>query len=178
MTKQRKCKPYKEFYRDTRRLYGAEARIYGPYVRNSDGRRIVVIYTRKSRTTKLYAKVKLEIKLGRRLSRFETVDHDDGDSRNDKFSNLSLLSLSANSSKAAIRRTIRKVRCLMCGSPFIPTRNQIGPRASTKAGPFCSRTCSGSYGKSIQSGAAPANRKKIQVERYHLNNYGKRTVVS
>lgn len=93
-------RPYKNFYKDASVLYPGNT-VYGPYTRKSDGRRIVVIYDGVNRTGKLYAKVKLEIKLGRRLSRYEEVDHVDEDFTNDRFSNLQLLSPTANRSKSA-----------------------------------------------------------------------------
>lgn len=97
--KQSKITPYPSFFEDVMSLYGP-CKVYGPYVRNRDRRKFVLIYLADERITKLYAKVKLEIKLGRRLTRSETVDHVDENPLNDRFDNLQLLSLSENASKS------------------------------------------------------------------------------
>lgn len=149
-------------------LYG-EVKLYGPYTRKQDGRKIIVICGKDKRTTKLLAKVKLEVKLGRLLSKYETVDHKDGNSTNDKFKNLELLSKSDNSKKAALHLVISKTRCVECNCKFSPSRHQVGLRAKTKAGPFCSKSCSGSYGKRIQDGWTPKKRKSIKANLYCYN---------
>ena len=97
--KQRKIKPYAGFLADAKKLYGSSLVIHGPYVRNKDNRKFVILTVDGRKITKLYAKVKLEIKLGRLLSRDETVDHKDDDVTNDKFANLQLLSMLDNVSK-------------------------------------------------------------------------------
>ena len=98
----KKCKAYKSFEKDFHKLYGANLVVYGPYKRKQDGRRIVVIYDGTRRTTKLYAKVKLEIKIGHILSKDETVDHIDKNPFNDKFSNLRMLSREKNARRSAL----------------------------------------------------------------------------
>lgn len=98
----KKCKAYKTFEKDFHKLYGTNLVVYGPYKRKQDGRRIVVIYDGTRRITKLYAKVKLEIKIGRILSKDETVDHIDKNPFNDKFSNLRMLSREKNARRSAL----------------------------------------------------------------------------
>lgn len=89
-------------------LYSEDYKIYGPYKRKQDGRKIVTIYDGIKRTTKQYAKVKLEIKLGRILGRHEEVDHIDGNIKNDRFRNLQLLTGTKNRQKDVLRRRPKK----------------------------------------------------------------------
>ena len=142
-------------------LYGRKTKIYGPYVRKIDGRKIIVLVTVKKHITKLYAKVKLEVKLKRILSYKETVDHIDENSHNDKFSNLQLLSRSENARKSSKKALPIKSSCLECKRVFTLSKDQR--KNSKKAGPFCSKVCSGIYGKKVQSGGKRLKRKKIVV---------------
>ncbi len=72
-------------------LYLNITKIYGPYDR-ADGRKVVILYDGEKRSARQYAKIKLEVKLGRRLKPGEEVDHKDGNFRHNKFSNLQVLS--------------------------------------------------------------------------------------
>ena len=129
-------------------LYGEKARVYGPYT-NDEGRKFVVIKLPGHCTSKLYSKVVLEIKLGRRLSSEETCDHVDEDRTNDAPDNLQLLSRPANAKKSALRRVQEEVSCVLCGCKFIPTSNQVNARALTRSGPFCSKVCAGKSGSAL-----------------------------
>ncbi len=80
-------------------LYPEFHTVYGPYIRK-DGRKIVILYDGRKRSARQLAKVKLEVKLGRRLYWDEEVDHIDEDPTNDKFSNLQALTKSENASKS------------------------------------------------------------------------------
>jgi hypothetical protein len=94
-----KCKAYTSFASDFSTLYGQGYKVYGPYKRKQDGRKIVIVYDGLTRIAKQYAKVKLEIKLGRLLSSKDEVDHIDGRKNNDRFSNLQLLTGTKNRQK-------------------------------------------------------------------------------
>lgn len=83
-------------------LYPEYTQVTGPYVRKSDRRAIVALTGHKKTTTRQLAKVRLEVKLGRRLQNDETVDHKDEDHTNDDPNNLQLLTKSDNSRKSAI----------------------------------------------------------------------------
>lgn len=81
------------------KLYPRYHTVYGPYLRKNDNRKIIILYDGNKRSARLLAKVKLEVKLGRRLTKNETVDHKDEISTNDKFSNLQVLSRRKNIQK-------------------------------------------------------------------------------
>jgi len=143
-------------------LYGPHT-VYGPYVRKQDGRRVMTLRFADGRMVhKQYAKFKLEVKLGRILGKDETVDHIDRNPTNDKFGNLQLLSKKEHSSLDAKRVKRKHVVCQWCNSIFKATVKQILKSSQTKAGPFCSKRCIGSYGAMVQNGGPILSRKKIK----------------
>lgn len=80
-------------------------KVFGPYTRKSDGRRIVIIERDDgSRTTKTLARFLMEQTLGRELGYNETVDHQNDDLTNDKITNLQVLTRRGNASKEIRRR--------------------------------------------------------------------------
>jgi hypothetical protein len=83
------------------KLYTEFHTVYGKYKRK-DGRKIVILYNGEKRSARQYAKVKLEIKIKRRLRKNEEVDHKDNNFRNDKFSNLQVLTGSQNRRKSTL----------------------------------------------------------------------------
>ncbi|MNK09918.1 hypothetical protein D3C87_279270 [compost metagenome] len=164
MSKQIKLNAYDGFDRDVKELYG-EVTIYGPYVRNSDSRSIVQIrFADRSSVTKLYAKVLLEIKEGRILSKDETVDHIDENPKNDCPSNLRLLTRPENSKRSSLQRIREPVNCVWCRMSFIPTKDQVKTRGQKRAGPFCGRSCAGKYSQKVQTTGETWSREKIEVK--------------
>src|ERR1700757_1349749 len=124
------------------KLYPEYNKIYGPYVRKIDNRKIISLSCigKKGSIAKQLARILLEIKLNRRLDINETVDHIDGDITNDAIDNLQLLSREDNAGKAAIRRKQIKDKCIYCKKEFILTRNQTNAYKwkghENTAGPF------------------------------------------
>lgn len=130
-------------------------KVYGPYLRK-DGRKHVCIIEDGKRTTKSYPKYLMELKLGRSLLGNETVDHIDTDFTNDEENNLQVLSRSEHVRIDLKRLTSRTFACPMCNKEFEVSgpkrlRNLYYYRMIKKAGPFCSRRCSGLYGALVQN---------------------------
>jgi len=86
---------------DLSKIYGCRVEICGTYTSKDDRKRSIIKIDGKT-TTRQHARLLLEQKLGRRLSRGETVDHVDEDKTNDEVSNLQPLSKSDNSKKSAL----------------------------------------------------------------------------
>ena len=126
-------------------LYPEFHTVYGPYYRKEDNRSILIFYDGVRRSAKQYAKIKLEIKLGRKLTKNEEVDHIDGNVQNDRFSNLQALSSFANKSKAAKKYTEKDFigKCPHCSKVFIKKDIRIT---------FCSKRCSSSFYASKKNG--------------------------
>ena len=142
-------------------------RIYGPY-KSKDGRYRVVLKSKNLHTTKQYAKLKVEIKLGRRLNKEETIDHKDRNVANDKFKNLKILPRSIHAKLDALHRHTIRVKCNWCKRRFSLRRDQYHNRKSV-AGPFCSKTCTGKYGAYIQNGGKKNVRQKLKIKCYRLS---------
>ena len=129
-------------------LYPEFHTIYGPYLRK-DGRHVVILYDGKRRSARQLAKVRLEVSLNRRLIDDETVDHVDNNVGNDSVDNLQVLSRLHHAKADALQAPLEQCECRWCGKEFTLSKDQ---RNSSKAGPFCSRTCTGAYGASVQNG--------------------------
>lgn len=84
---------------------------YGPYMCKDGRYRCDVMYKAGVKTV-LYARYKLEKHLGRKLTKYETVDHLDEDPTNDRLSNLQVLSLSENTKKSMRLNPERHARML------------------------------------------------------------------
>jgi hypothetical protein len=149
-------------------LYPEFKNVYGPYIRGQDKRKIVILYDGEKRSARQYAKVLLETKIGRRLVDNETVDHKDEDFSNDDPGNLQILTRSQNISKGVVRVVRQTVKCINCEKEFLASYDQINTRIKTKAGPFCSRHCSGVYGTFVQNGGQRVERSIIEV--VHFRN--------
>ena len=132
-------------------LYPMYTQVYGPYTRK-DGRKHLILYepNSKARKTISFPKAIMEVNLGHKLAKDDTVDHIDRDKTNDIISNLQVIDRKSHVSLDAIRRHSLFSTCPICKVEFELTRDQLTKRSNILAGPFCSRTCAGKYGKSIQ----------------------------
>jgi hypothetical protein len=86
----------------------------------------------------------MEQHLGRKLEEWEQVDHINNDPTDDRIENYQLLTQQENNRKSAVTPMYNFV-CPVCkGEASIPYRryrqNQI---VQGKAGPYCSKSCSG-----------------------------------
>jgi len=127
-------------------------KVYGPYSRK-DGRQHVILYENGKRKTVSYPKYLLETKLGRSLLPDETCDHIDGDYTNNCLENLQVLSRADNAAKSMAFKPAEQAYfvCPECNTSFYKKMrdvrgNQIKQK---KAGPFCSKKCSGRYGSKL-----------------------------
>ena len=137
-------------------------------INKTSNRRIIYLNLKnENNVTKQYAKVLMEIKYGRILNRNETVDHIDRDKLNDDLSNLRILDRSVHSSQDCLRVKVDSCVCPECSTVFTPTVNQRNS-VKSKAGPFCSRSCSGKYGAKIRAGMEPIKRNNI--EKHYFRN--------
>lgn len=145
------------------RLYPGVHTVYGPYL-SKDGRYRVVLYDGTRRITRQYAKLKMELKLKRRLHEHnETVDHWDGNTRNDRQSNLRLVARKQHCIDDALHIVPINMPCAYCGTVFTLSQNQRNARAQSKSGPFCSRSCTGkANSRGLQNIRAPMKKRYVR----------------
>lgn len=142
-------------------------KVYGPYIRKQDGRKHVIVYwfEEDKRQTVSYPKWLMEQKLDRFLTENETVDHIDRDFTNNDLDNLQILSRHEHAALDVIRRKTINVQCVECNTKFEIEGSTIYTRH--KAGPFCSRQCSGKYGSDLQHGRATKLPKSNLKKEYY-----------
>ena len=149
-------------------------KIYGPYTRKQDGRQhVVVIYADKSRTSVSYPKFLTEKRLNRYLSLNETVDHLDRNIYNNTPENLEVKDRKKHIIEDVRRLKEQEFVCPYCKKQFLLVSKKlnyaISNRQRGKAGPFCSRSCAGKYGKEIQMGIRNSIKVKKIISEYTTN---------
>jgi hypothetical protein len=145
-------------------------KVYGPYTR-ADGRQHVILYDGKNRRTMSYPKWLTEQRLGLTLKKEDTVDHVDRDVRNNRSDNLAVLERSVHASLDVTRVHRVSVKCIWCKQKFEVRPSQANRYTKLgKAGPFCSKICSGRYGAYVQQGGERfADRKLLEVKYFKMN---------
>lgn len=151
------------------KLYNGIIKIYKPKL-YKDGRYRVAIRGLRNNYYRTYAKLKMEIKIRKRLGPNETVDHKDRNKLNDSYSNLQILDRQTHTSKDAIRvKVTSQHNCVWCGSYIHKLSVDQRNSKKTKAGPFCSRSCTGKYGASLQNGKT-SKVKRQKINRVYYKN--------
>lgn len=153
-------------------LYPNFDKVTGPYLRK-DGRKHICLNNSKlsngnSNKTKTisYPKALVEVRDGRLLLPNETVDHDDQDFTNDRLDNLIIRDRVDHIKLDVKRRAEVQAQCVNCKTNFQLTRYQLN---SNKAGPFCSRRCSGLYGTEVQyKNKTKLNRVSIDADYFTM----------
>ena len=113
----------------------------------------------------------IEVHLDRYLEKEETVDHIDGNFLNNVISNLQVLKRQEHCYNDAVRNEDIEVKCNYCGKLFTIPENMINNRNRKLTGYFCSRHCSGKYGREIQIGLrTKENFKKIIPNKYQVKS--------
>lgn len=143
-------------------------KVYGPYTRKDKRQVVVITLNDGSKLTKSYLKYLKELELGRELDvNLETIDHINRDFMDNGKDNIQILTRSENSKKSVKRRADVYDNCVWCGTHFKLSTSQLRNRSRDKAGPFCSRSCVGLYGKSLQNNCGERlDRRDIKVTYY------------
>ena len=153
-------------------LYKEYVQVRGPYFRK-DGRQHLCLVSRDrlnngkyKKTTLSYPKAIMEVYLGRRLDKHETVDHIDKNFSNNRISNLQILKRSEHASLDAKRRKELRDNCYLCGTEIILTKDQL---RRGKVGVFCSKSCIGKYFREVQLGIRKPDDEYSRVIEYYTN---------
>jgi hypothetical protein len=135
-------------------------KIYGPYFRKDGRQHVVLIHSDGRKQTVSYPRFLTEKRLGRYLLEDETIDHLDNNFNNNVEENIRIVSRREHVVDDVIRHEQQSFICPECGIMFSPDMHEaVQARKKGKAGPFCSKSCSGRYGQRIQTGS-----KKLEVK--------------
>jgi hypothetical protein len=150
-------------------------KVHGPYLRKDGRKHVVIVYNDDKKRTVSYPKFLIEQQLGRRLNINETIDHIDGDITNDNISNLQILNRIDHVTKDIIRNKPIELNCVFCNNVVILDTSAKQSaynrhKRQGKAGPFCSRTCSGKYGQLVQTNKISKFEEREQIEIIHYKN--------
>ena len=102
-----------------------DTRVYGPYERLDGRSHVIIIFKDGKRKTVSYPKYLKEIELDRYLKENETVDHIDGNFKNNDLSNLQVLDRSTHVSLDNKRAIDAIVSCVYCLKEFIIKGSKI-----------------------------------------------------
>lgn len=112
-------------------------------------------YNKITKKVVSYPRILMEEKLGRPLEPYEQVHHKDENPLNNSLDNLEITKLGEHQREHSLKyRENITVKCVRCNKDFNLTPKQQSNRVREsnrgKNGPFCSRSCSGKYGKEEQ----------------------------
>ena len=140
-------------------------KVLGPYY-NSMGRLIVTVKDNGKYRTISYPKYKMEEHLGRRLDpNSETIDHINSNKEDNDINNLRIVPRAEHSYWDTRRVRLIDLTCDMCGEHFQRSPRLIRVKSKLgKRGYFCSRRCSGRYGRLLSLKQIKKQKKQQHVE--------------
>lgn len=154
-------------------IYEDVLKIYGPYrIKN----RLFIKLKNKSNKIKFmsYPRYVMEKHLNRYLSIDEQVHHIDGNPLNNELSNLQIVLFKEHQKNDVLRNKDLKVTCKYCNKEFIIQGRKIKNHNRTdrhQSGYFCSKTCSGKYGREIQLGLRKHSKEDVILpEKYRVGS--------
>lgn len=133
-----------------------DCKIRGPYVNSEERKFVIIVYPDGKTKTTQYCRFLVEKALNRTLHKNEEVHHIDHNHLNDDLSNLEVIDATEHRKMHQYKNTPDvEVVCFECGKKFYLDKEQQRDRRRNKkqgkAGPFCSRKCSGTYGARVQN---------------------------
>ena len=150
-------------------------KFYGPYASKKDNRlRCVLIYPNGRKQTLSYPKYLMEVHLNKYLEENDTIDHIDGNFLNNEINNLRVIKRKQHCYEDAVRNRDMIAICNYCGKEFIISGNKLHNRNRydrKQSGYFCSKQCTGKYGRKVQLGLIkPTIIDKIVPDTYKVKS--------
>lgn len=117
------------------------------------------VYLKDEKRVISYPRYLVEEQLGRKLNDDEQVHHKDGNPLNNELNNLEIKLFREHQREHSTKYYDKVVKCPWCGNTFLWTSKQQRGfygnhrrknRAFLLDEPFCSKKCSGEFGKYIQ----------------------------
>lgn len=132
---------------------------------------VCIVWHDGRKQTVSYPKFLVEIDQGYPLKDGETVDHINRDFTDNRLENLRVVSLSKNASDDALRLKSQKFNCPWCETSIVADGKKLHDiyhnRLKGKAGPFCSKSCAGKYGKAIQTNKIEKLKVVVPIRQYY-----------
>jgi hypothetical protein len=148
-----------------------KCKVYGPYQGPDKRLRVSIIFPSGKKKTLSYPKYLVECHLDCYLLGDLTIDHIDGNFLNNTLSNLRIIERVAHCGDDAIRNKDLTLECKWCGRLFTIEGKTLKQRNRRKSSGFCSRSCTGKYGKYIQQGGDPYGLASIIIEKYKMKDF-------
>jgi len=137
-------------------------KIYGPYLRKDGRKHVCIVHPDGRKQTVSYPKFLTEQRLNRYFLKNETTDHLDDDFNNNMEENIRVIARKEHTVDDVLRHEQQIFVCPECDKVFRPKMHDtIQNRKKGRAGPFCSKSCAGRYGKRIQLGGSRMEVKQI-----------------
>lgn len=131
-------------------------KISGPYIFNTGklkGRRYLIVTKENKHTTKLFSRWLMEQYIGRELATNEHVDHINRDFTDDRIENLRVVDNVQHLKEDAYRVKLVEITCVWCGGKSYKSARNMNHNSNLgNAGPFCSKSCAGTYSQQLQYG--------------------------
>lgn len=160
-------------------IYEEVVKTYGPYQGKDNRLRVILKYKDGHKQLLSYPRYVMEKHLNRHLNVSEQIDHIDENPLNNNLENLQIVSFKEHQKQDAIRNKDVIVRCQYCGKGFTISGSKLNTRNRKdrhQSGYFCSKVCSGKYGREIQLGLRqPLLVDKIIPEKYKVKSAQKET---
>lgn len=155
-------------------IYSEYDTVRGPFV-GKDGRKRLSLYatgplalTRAKPKFLSYPKAVFEAYHGYRIKENETIDHIDRNFNNNEISNLQVLDRSTHCRLDNPHRNPVFTNCAWCNKRFELSRDQLSTKSLKRGRFFCSKQCTGLYGKMIQEygDEYKVEKKEIKITYY------------
>lgn len=105
------------------------------------GRHYANLVGPNDRHTTAFARYLMEVTVGRRLDKHETVDHINGDKSDDRIENLQILSWKDNIQKSVKPIKVVELVCDNCKKTFVRQARTVKSSAKKYTSVTCSRSC-------------------------------------
>lgn len=140
---------------------------YGPYVHTLGYIFYVQTWCSGRKKTVLQHRRIMEKKLGRKLKKTEAVHHLDGDASNNRVSNLRVMNKTEHlllHGETKTNQAAVKLTCLWCAGKFKRRGcEERDHRKQGKHGPFCGKSCAGSWSRKQQLKRGLKNLRQLPV---------------
>ena len=145
-----------------------DCRILGPHIRPNGRKFVEIIYPDGKRKGMSWPKFVMENRIGRYLTKDETVDHINGDFLDNRPKNLRVMERAQHAKEDIRRLKPQEFECPECKKQFTRSGKRlswaISGRKRGYAGPFCGLSCAAKDSNKVKRGRPKLKVKQIIPE--------------